>query len=214
MTFFQLHLDLFRDAVLTVKAALPLLLSRGDLFEISRAYLLLAKCVVANAASGVAKPPPMTGADSERRLAILGAIQHLKKALEGFKAVNAHQRVKDTLYMMVKEGCKSVPMKYRAIHRFPFPGPNIPRNQHDARPQSSFGGIQSRRRAISDKCHVEISADAVISGFVEWSQECQNSMYTIIMHLSSLKNPVGNIPSYVIPTSRFFEFKLLICTTH
>ena len=93
---------------MTVTAVLPLLLSRGDLFEISRAYLLLAKCIVANAASGVAKPLPMTGADSERVLAFLGAIKHLKSALEGFKAVSAHQRVKDTLYMMVRYG-KSYP---------------------------------------------------------------------------------------------------------
>ena len=89
---------------MTVNAVLPLLLSRGDLFEISRAYLLLAKCVVANAASGVAKPLPMTGASSEKMLAFMGAIKHLKTALEGFKAINAHQRVKDTLYMMVKDG--------------------------------------------------------------------------------------------------------------
>ena len=90
--------------MLTVNAVLPLLLSRGDLFEISRAYLLLAKCVVANAASGVAKPLPMTGASSEKMLAFMGAIKHLKTALEGFKAISAHQRVKDTLYMMVKDG--------------------------------------------------------------------------------------------------------------
>ena len=103
---FQLHLDLFRDAVLTVTAVLPLLLSRGDRFEISRAYLLLAKCIVANAASGVAKPVPMSGAASERSLAFNGAVRHLKSALEGFKAINANQRVKDTLYMMVSRGIK------------------------------------------------------------------------------------------------------------
>ena len=86
---------------MTVTAVLPLLLSRGDIFETSRAYLLLAKCVVANAASGVAKPQPSTGGDADRRMAFHEAIKHLKRALEGFKAVNAHHRVKDTLYMMV-----------------------------------------------------------------------------------------------------------------
>ena len=119
-TLFQLHLDLFQDAVLTVTAVLPLLLSRGDLFEVSRAYLLLAKCIVANSASGIAKVPSMTGVDSERAkrgLAFMEAIKHLESALEGFKAVNAHQRVKDTLYMMVRYET-FVPLKAPAVMHY------------------------------------------------------------------------------------------------
>ncbi len=69
------------------------------MFETSRAYLLLSKCIVA--ASAVSDPKG-SASGGERRIVFAEAIGYLKKAWAGFKTMEAHHRVKDVLYMMAR----------------------------------------------------------------------------------------------------------------
>lgn len=90
----KLHLNLPLDALDMVRVMLPLILAHGDEFEIGRAHLLMAKCLVAAAAFADTE-------ESERRINFLAATKHLRKASLAFLAIQSHHRLKDTLYMMV-----------------------------------------------------------------------------------------------------------------
>ncbi len=81
-------------------------MSQNDVFQQSRAHLLLAKCIVAstnpNAYYPSGKFQYVKISEEEKRVQIGKAIRELKKAKEGFSSVQAHHRVKDVLYMMVR----------------------------------------------------------------------------------------------------------------
>ncbi len=81
-------------ALRTIRTCLPIVFSNGSLFECSRARVLLAKCLVA------ASSKEESG--SQSRVSTFKAVDHLKKALEGFLKLRAHHRAKDVLYLMAR----------------------------------------------------------------------------------------------------------------
>ena len=91
---FQLQLGMATRALRTIRSCLPIVFSNGSLFECSRARVLLAKCLVAASSK--------EDNIHQGRLGTFKAVDHLKKALEGFVKLRAHHRAKDVLYLMAR----------------------------------------------------------------------------------------------------------------
>ncbi|TRY80592.1 hypothetical protein TCAL_10373, partial [Tigriopus californicus] len=89
----QLQIGLPLDALDALESTMPILLRHDIVFESSRAFLLLAKGLVASAPKGQTE---------ERRIVLSKAMSSLQKALKGFKQIQAYHRVKDVLYTMAR----------------------------------------------------------------------------------------------------------------
>lgn len=87
----QLQFGLPHRALNLLCQCLPTLMSHGSVYEMSRAKLLMAKCLVASV--------PKDGSAKSRKT-LFEAISMLKKSQEMFSSMQAYSRAKDCLYLM------------------------------------------------------------------------------------------------------------------
>lgn len=90
----QLLLQLPSQAVSVLAQVMVSILSYGSVYDRARAHLLYAKCTIAQIEKGFITDKKKEG--------LLSATRMLSNAIEDFSKVEAHQRVKDALYLQAR----------------------------------------------------------------------------------------------------------------